>query len=96
MKPTRFVLLLAAALPLVAAAIPARAGDGGGFAAGLIGGAAAGALVGAAVSAPRYPPPPAYVAPLPVDGPDCYWTRGEPYWDGYHGVWIHPRVQVCE
>jgi hypothetical protein len=96
MKPSRSVLFLAAVLPLAAAAMPARAGDGGDFAAGIIGGAAAGALVGAAVSAPRYPPPPAYDAPVPVYEPACYWTNGQPYWDGYQGGWIYPRVQVCE
>ena len=26
----------------------------------------------------------------------CYWTRGEPVWDGYRGVWVRPRVQVCD
>lgn len=96
MRPASLVLFLAAPLSLVAAATPVRAGDGGGFAAGLIGGAAAGALVGAAVSTPRYLPPPAYVAPVPVYGSACYWTNGEPYWDGYRGAWISPRVRVCE
>src|SRR5215472_15536198 len=40
--------------------------------------------------APVYvaPPPPAFVAPA------CYWTRGEPVWNGY--AWVRPRVQVCE
>jgi hypothetical protein len=23
----------------------------------------------------------------------CYWTYGQPYWDGYR--WVRPRVQVC-
>ncbi len=25
--------------------------------------------------------------------PSCYWTYGQPYWDGYR--WVRPRVQVC-
>ncbi len=78
---------------------PAHAGGrDGAIAAGVIGGLAVGAMVGAAASQPRYygPPPayygepePVYVAPPP---PRCYWTRGEPTWDGYRGVWVRPRV----
>jgi hypothetical protein len=82
---------------------PAHAGDrGGAIAAGVLGGLAVGAMVGAAASQPRYyAPPPAYVAdPEPVyvapPPPRCYWTRGEPAWDGYRGVWVRPRVQVCD
>jgi len=76
-----------------AATTPARAGNGD-VAAGLIGGLAAGTIIGAAVSAPRYyaPPPPVYAAPAPY----CYWTHGEPVWDGYRGVWTYPSVRVCE
>jgi hypothetical protein len=76
-----------------AASMPAHAG-GGDVAAGLVGGLAAGTIIGAAVAAPRYyaPPPPVYVAP----GPTCYWTRGQPVWDAYRGVWVYPSVQVCE
>jgi hypothetical protein len=86
----------AVAVPLLAfasdAAKPAYAG-GGDVAAGLIGGLAAGTIIGAAVARPRYyAPPPVYVAPAPY----CYWTRGEPVWDGYRGVWIYPPVRVCE
>ncbi len=76
-----------------------RAG-GGDVAAGLLGGFAAGAIVGAATAprpysgpAPVYvAPPPAYVEPAPP--PACYWTRGEPVWNGY--AWVRPRVQVCD
>jgi hypothetical protein len=25
--------------------------------------------------------------------PDCYWTRGAPYWNGYG--WVRERVRVC-
>jgi hypothetical protein len=75
-----------------AATLPARAG-GGDLGAGLIGGLAVGTIIGAAATAPRYhPPPPVYVAPAPY----CYWTRGEPVWDGYRGVWTYPSVRVCE
>jgi hypothetical protein len=35
------------------------------------------------------------VAPAPVYVvPQCYWTRGEPMWDGYR--WVRPRVQDCD
>jgi hypothetical protein len=77
-----------------------RAGDGQ-VAAGIVGGLAVGTILGAAVAAPRYyapPPPPAYVAPAPVyvaPPPRCYWTYGEPVWDGWRGVWVRQRVQVC-
>jgi hypothetical protein len=69
-----------------------RAGDGE-VAAGIIGGLAAGTLLGAAVAQPRYyTPAPVYVAPPPT----CYWTRGQPMWDAYRGVWVRPRIQVCD
>jgi hypothetical protein len=32
--------------------------------------------------------PPAYY------GPDCYWTWGRAYWDGYR--WVRRRVRVCD
>ncbi len=76
---------------LCMAASPAAAGDN--FAAGLVGGLAAGTLFGIAAASPPPvyvgPPPPAYV-------PSCYWTRGRPVWDGYRGIWIRPRIQVCD
>jgi hypothetical protein len=68
----------------------AAAGDH--FAAGLIGGLAAGTLFGIAASSP---PPVYYVGPPPYV-PSCYWTRGRPVWDGYRGIWIRPRIQVCD
>jgi hypothetical protein len=94
----RALIVLAAAATLSAAVMPvtpAHAGKGGAVAAGVIGGLAAGAIIGSAVaSQPRYyAPAPVYVAPPP---PRCYWTRGEPVWDGYRGVWVRPRVQVCD
>ena len=80
--------------------VEARA-DGGRITAGILGGLAAGAIIGAA-TAPRYygpdyyyGPAPLYVAPGPAYvAPSCYWTRGEPVWDGYR--WFRPRVQVCD
>ncbi|HEY7242961.1 MAG TPA: hypothetical protein VH678_03650 [Xanthobacteraceae bacterium] len=69
------------------AASPAAAGDH--FAAGLIGGLAAGTLFGIAAASP----PPVYYAGPP---PSCYWTRGRPVWDGYRGIWVRPRIQVCD
>jgi hypothetical protein len=100
MQKISAILLLSVALPLSSVAIsPAQAGDGGGVAAGIVGGLAAGTLLGIAASGPHYygpPPPPVYVAPEPVYGPSCYWTRGRPYWDGYAGAWVYPRVRVCE
>jgi hypothetical protein len=75
---------------------PAQAGNGGAVAAGIIGGLAAGAIIGSAASAPRYyAPEPVYAAPPPPPS-SCYWTRGEPVWDGYRGAWVRPRVQVCD
>jgi hypothetical protein len=91
------VAAVAASLALTCVAVtPVRAGDGSGVAAGLLGGLAAGAIVGAAVSGPRYyypppPPEPIYMAPA-----NCYWTRGQPVWDGYQGAWVYPGVRVCE
>jgi len=39
--------------------------------------------------------PVAVAAPAPM-GPGCYFTRGAPVWDGYRGIWIRPRIQVCD
>jgi hypothetical protein len=92
---TRGLIVLVAAATMGAAVLPApaHAGNGGAVAAGVIGGLAVGSILGAAAAQPRYyAPAPVYVAP----GPSCYWTRGEPVWDGYRGVWRRPRVQVCD
>jgi hypothetical protein len=93
MKTFLLAPMLVTCLALTGAAtLPARAG-GGDLGAGLIGGLAVGTIIGAAATAPRYyPPPPVYVAPASY----CYWTRGEPLWDGYRGVWTYPSVRVCE
>jgi hypothetical protein len=88
------VLVTAAAMGAATLPAPAQAGNGGAVAAGVIGGLAVGGLLGAAAAQPRYyAPAPVYVAPPP---PSCYWTRGEPVWDAYRGVWVRPRVQVCD
>jgi len=77
---------------------------GGDVAAGLLGGFAAGAIIGSATAPRPYyygpppayyaPPPYAYPAPAPAYAPDCYWTRGEPVWNG--AAWVRPRMQVCD
>jgi hypothetical protein len=88
-------LLLALSMTATATiALPGRSrAENGQVAAGIIGGLAAGTLLGAAVAQPRYyAPAPVYVVPPPT----CYWTRGQPIWDDYRGVWIRPRVQVCD
>ena len=92
MKKLLLLLAVVALANAGVAATPVRAG-GGDVAAGLIGGLAAGTIIGAAVTAPRYyGPPPVYVAPAPY----CYWTQGEPVWDGYRGMWTYPPVRVCQ
>ena len=99
------LIVAAAAAFAVAGSLsePAHAdGRGGAVAAGVLGGLAVGAIVGAAASQPRYygPPPAYYAEPEPVyiapPAPSCYWTRGEPAWDGYRGMWVRPRIQVCD
>jgi hypothetical protein len=81
-----------AAIGLTTTLQPAQAGgNGGAVAAGVIGGLAAGAIIGSAAAQPRYyAPEPVYAAPR------CYMTRGEPVWDAYRGVWVRPRVRVCD
>ena len=93
---TRGLIVLATVAAMGATTLPAQAGgNGGAVAAGVIGGLAVGGLLGAAAASqpPRYAPEPVYVAPPP---PRCYWTRGEPVWDGYRGAYVRPRVQVCD
>ena len=86
------LLLAISASALIAWPCPSGA-ENGQVAAGIIGGLAAGTLLGAAVAQPRYyAPAPVYVVPPP----SCYWTRGEPIWDDYRGVWRRPRIQVCD
>jgi len=77
----------------IGAAIPSGAhADNGRITTGIIGGLAIGTLLGAATAPrPYYAPAPVYVEP-----PQCYWTRGEPVWDAWRGVWYRPRIQVCD
>ena len=87
---------------LVGAPIQACA-ENGQVAAGILGGLAAGALIGSAVR--PAPPPPAYYYPAPyapappayvVPAPSCYYTLGQPVWDGFRGIWVRPSVRVCD
>jgi len=100
MRKALIALTTAASLCSTIVASPARAG-GGEVAAGIVGGLAVGTMLGAAAARPRpyYAPAPVYVAPGPVYAApplDCYWTRGEPVWDPYRGIWRRPRVRVCD
>jgi hypothetical protein len=94
LKPVIVITALAACI--ATSNLPARADDGGAVAAGVAGGLLGGLLLGGAVAPrPYYGPAPVYVEPPPPRA-YCYWTRGEPVWDDYRGVWIRPRVRVCE
>jgi hypothetical protein len=100
MTRTLMVCATVAAMGLPMALQPAQAGgNGGAVAAGVLGGLAAGAIIGGAVAQPRYyAPAPAYgyeVEPA-YAAPRCYMTRGEPVWDAYRGIWVRPRVRVCD
>jgi hypothetical protein len=92
MTKTLTALAAAATIAVVAIGAPTQANaQRGAVAAGIIGGLAVGAIIGSAAAAP-YGPGPYYYGPGPGYG-GCYWTRGEPVWDGYR--WVRPRVQVC-
>jgi hypothetical protein len=76
------------------------AAEGHAFAGDLLG-VGANVSIGSQAPAPpppsAYSPPAVYAAPAPNYLPvprNCYWTRGEPVWDGYR--WVEPRVQVCD
>ncbi len=89
----RFAVI--AAVPIIAVAAltgptSARAGDGGAVAAGALGGFIGGLAVGSALA----PPPYYYGAYEPAV--HCYWTPGRPHWDAWRGVWVRPRIRVCE
>lgn len=94
----RLGLVVAMTTATLGAALPQPALAGDGFGAGLFGGLVAGTILGAAASGPRYyAPPPVYVEPVPVyAAPACYWTHGPAVWDDYRGIWIRPRVRVCD
>ena len=92
MTKTLTALAAAATMAVVAIGAPTQANaQRGAVAAGIIGGLAAGAIIGSAAANPYYYGPGPYYAPGYYGG--CYWTRGEPVWDGYR--WVRPRVQVC-
>lgn len=94
------IALFAAALSVFAVSAPDKArADDGAVAAGVAGGLLGGLLLGSALAPrPYYEPAPVYEAPEPVylPPPRCYWTRGEPVWDDWRGVWMRPRVRVCD
>ena len=93
LKPA--VVLAALTACVATSGFPARADDGGAVAAGVAGGLLGGLLLGGAVAPrPYYAPAPVYVEPAPPVY--CYWTRGRAVWDDYRGIWIRPRVRVCE
>jgi hypothetical protein len=82
------------ALSSLTAPTTARANDGA-VAAGVAGGLLGGLLLGGAMAPrPYYEPAPVYVSPPPPYR--CYWTRGEPVWDDWRGVWVRPRMRVCD
>jgi hypothetical protein len=71
--------------------------DGGQVAAGILGGLAAGTILGAATAPRPYYYAPVYVEPAPVYVEShCYWTSGEPVWDGWRQAWVRSRVRLCD
>jgi hypothetical protein len=79
----------------------AHAGDGGQIAAGAAAGFLGGMVLGGALAPRPYYGPGYYYGPGPgptyvYDAPHCYWTRGEPVWDGYYRVWRVPSARVCQ
>jgi hypothetical protein len=94
----RFAII--AAIPVIAVAVltaptTARAGDGGAVAAGAVGGFIGGLALGSAL-APRPNYYGADYGPYYQPTTHCYWTRGRSYWDAWRGVWVRPRIRVCE
>lgn len=101
----RISIILCATVAAVAILSPTQkaVAGGGDVALGLLGGLAAGTIIGSVASQPRY-----YYEPVPVEvevggppgpvmmAPSCYWTRGAPVWDSWRGVWVRPRIQVCD
>jgi hypothetical protein len=96
------VALVTIATAMSTVAVPNARAENGQVATGIAGGLLGGLLLGGALAPqPRYyGPAPVYVQPEPVyvepQRYRCYFTRGEPYWDDYRGVWRHPRVRVCD
>ncbi len=100
----RTIVAIGVVAALAGAPAQVRA-ENGEIAAGILGGLAAGAIIGSAARPAPAPPPPAYYYPAPVyeappppayvePAPSCYYTRGEPVWDGYR--WVRPRLRVCD
>jgi hypothetical protein len=96
------IALMTTAITISPIAIPSARAENGQVAAGVAGGLLGGLLLGGAL-APRahyYEPAPIDVEPYPRYAPPpayrCYWTRGEPYWDDYRGIWRRSRVRVCD
>src|ERR1019366_1931843 len=92
-----FLALSVVVTALTAVPPPARAGDGGAIAAGILGGTALGFLAGtAAAGPPPPPPPPVYYAPVyaapPPPPPRC-WYEPQEVWTGY--AYVIQRVRVC-
>jgi hypothetical protein len=97
----RHVMILLTSITMVGISVTSFSGnaraDGGQVAAGILGGLAAGTILGAATAPrPYYAPAPVYVTPPAYVEPDCYWTRGQPIWDGWRQAWVSSRVQVCD
>ncbi|MDO8875549.1 MAG: hypothetical protein Q8M24_25075 [Pseudolabrys sp.] len=97
------ITALIVATAISAIAVPSARAENGQIAAGVAGGLLGGLLLGGALAQrPHYyERGPVYVQPEPVyvEPPryyDCYWTRGEPYWDDDRGIWRRPRVRVCD
>lgn len=93
----KFLIVAAAALPLLGVHGQAQAGDGGAIAAGIIGGLALGGLAAAAAAQPRYVAPypaygyrPVYYAPVR----DCWITRRRAR-DEFGNVYYR-RTRVCD
>jgi hypothetical protein len=91
---------IAAALTATSMAPTSAGADDGRVAAGIAGGLLGGLFLGGALAPrPHYYAPEYYDAPGRIyynPPPRCYWTRGEPVWDDYQGVWRRPRIRVCE
>ena len=89
----RIAITCGAVAIALACIAPKQAAAGDNFVPALFGGLALGTLFGIAAASP---PPVYYAEPVPVYVPNCYWTRGRPVWDSYRGIWIRPRIQVCD
>jgi hypothetical protein len=96
----RTIVAVGVVVALAGAPVQSHA-ENGQVAVGILGGLAAGTIIGSAM---RPAPPPAYYYPAPVyappayvaPAPACYYTLGQPVWDGYRSAWIRPQVRVCD